>query len=139
MIRTFASLAVVLLWLGVPNVYAQESLVTLAGGFASTTDGDTSLLGGVASIDYHLLRQLSIVATAQRTTGTSEGYFSTWSWTDTFVGGGVRFSGRPWPRIEPFAYGLVGGFQSRGAERADRNPPRGLCSSMAPTPRLSRP
>ena len=125
MTRTFASL-VVLLCLGIPKVYAQDSLVTVAGGFASTNDGDRSLLGGVASIDYHVLRQLSIVATVQRTTGTSEGYFSTWSWTDTFVGGGVRFSGRPWPRIEPFVHGLVGGIRSRGAERSDRNPPRGF-------------
>lgn len=129
MIRAFAPLAMVLFWLGVPKVYAQESLVTVAGGFASTNDGDTSLLGGVATIDYHLLRQLSIVATAQRTSGTSEGYFSTWSWTDTFVGGGVRFSGRPWPRVEPFAHGLVGGYRSRGDERADRNPPRGFVFS----------
>ena len=126
MTRTSAAIAVVLLSLGVPKAHAQESLVTVAGGFASTKDERVSLLGGVASVDYYLSRRLSVVATVQRTTGTSEGYFSTWSWTDTFVGGGVRFSGRPWPRVEPFAHGLVGGFRTGGVERADRIRPRGF-------------
>ena len=126
MTRTAASIVAVLLSLGAPRAYAQDSLVTVAGGLASTADERTSLLGGVATVDYHLSRRLSVVATVQRTTGTSGGYFSTWSWTDTFVGGGVRFSGRPWPRVEPFAHGLVGGIRIAGVERPDRIRPRGF-------------
>ena len=117
---------VLLLSLCVPRAYAQESLLTVSGGFASTFDGGTGLMGGVASVDYHLSPRLRAVATVQRTTGTSEGFFSNWTWTDTFVGGGVRFSGRPWPRVEPFAHGLVGAFRTAGVERPDRNPPRGF-------------
>lgn len=125
MTRTAPSIVVVLLLLGAPRAHAQESLVTAAGGFASTADGRDILSGGVASVDYYLSRRLSVVATVQRTTGTSEGRFSTWSRTDTFVGGGVRFSGRPWSRFELFAHGFVGGFRIAAVERPDRNFPRG--------------
>ena len=127
MTRTAVSIAVGLLSLSAPRAYAQESLVTVAGGFASTNDGRDSLRGGVASVDYYLSRRLSVVATVQRTTGTSEGflYLSTWSRTDMFVGGGVRFSGRPWRRFELFAHGFVGGFRLAAVERPVRNFPRG--------------
>lgn len=118
--------AVLLLSLCVPKAYAQESLLTIAGGFASTFDGGTGLVGGVAGVDYHLTPRLSAVATVQRTTGTSEGLFSTWTWTDTFVGGGVRFGGRPGRSVQPFVHGLVGAYRTGGVERADRSLPRGF-------------
>jgi hypothetical protein len=108
------------------SAFGQQHVATFAGGFASTSDGDLTLRGGVAAIDYHVSRRLSVVGTVYRTTGNSEGLFSTWSWSDTFVGGGVRFSGRPWPRVEPFAQGLVGALRTAGEERPDPNPPRGF-------------
>lgn len=126
MIRVTLSGLFVLMLLAVHPAYGQEPLVRVAGGVATTSDGSTSLQGGVASLDYLISRRLSIVGTVHRTTGSSEGYFSTWSWSDIFAGGGVRFSGRRWPRVEPFALALVGGLRTAGVERPDRNPPRGF-------------
>ena len=126
MTRVAASLLAAGLSLFATSAHAQESLVAAAAGLASTYDGEARFFGGVASLDYRLTRRWSAVATITHTTGSSEGYFSSWSWTDTFAGGGVRFSGRPWPRVEPFAHGLVGALRTAGVEQPDFNLPRGF-------------
>ena len=126
MTRTAAVLVVVLCVFLPTKVDAQESLVTAAAGLASTYDGGTGLFGAVGSLDYRLSRRWSAVGTITHTTGSSEGIFSTWSWTDTFGGGGIRFSGRPWPRVEPFVHGLIGALRTAGLEQPDFRLPRGF-------------
>lgn len=126
MTKAIASLVVVLCLFVATKAYAQESLVTAAAGLASTHDGGTGLFGAVGSLDYRLSRRWSAVGTITHTTGSSEGYFSNWSWTDTFGGGGLRFSGRPWPRVEPFVHGLIGALHTTGLEQPDFRLPRGF-------------
>jgi hypothetical protein len=124
--RLATCVSILLVVFSARSAFGQQHLVTFAGGFASTSEPDLTFRGAVAAIDYHVLRRLSVVGTVYRTTANSEGFFSTWSWSDTFVGGGVRFSGRPWPRVEPFAQGLLGALRTAGEERPDPNPPRGF-------------
>ena len=45
--------------------------------------------------------------------------FLRWSGSDTFAGGGVRFGGRPSPRLELFVDALVGGWRRVGKSHWD--------------------
>ena len=72
----------------------------------------------VVDFDYYLYKRLSLVGTVWRTTDTHKDSFfgSSWSFTDTFAGGGVRI-GRRWKRAEPSVHFLVGLSRQEGVDR----------------------
>jgi hypothetical protein len=129
--KVAVSFVLVFVILAVHPAAGQESLVKVAGGFASTWDLTADLngsppwllRGGSVSIDYQVSRRFSVVATVSRTAVHDQGIFRTWSGSDTLAAGGVRFGGRPSPRLELFVDALVGGWRRVGRSHwEDPNP-----------------
>lgn len=138
MTRVAVSFVLVFVFLAVNPVAGQESLVKVAGGFASTWDPRADLngvppwllRGGSVSIDYQVSRRFSVVATVSRTAAHDQtSLHLTWSGSDTFAGGGVRFVGRRSPRLELSVDALVGGWRRVGKSHWEAPNPLGFADS----------
>jgi hypothetical protein len=108
-------------FVGRPAWAQNTPLLTLSGGVAGVSDGGVSLAGFYVEGERRLTRNLSAVGQVHRATGSGEGYFSTIEWTDLFLGGGIRVSGRPKPWFEPFGQLLVGSYAVKTVEAATPN------------------
>lgn len=93
-------------------------LLGLSAGSATIADSGVALPGFYVEADRQLTSHLSVVGQAHRATGSGDGYFSTIGWTDLFVGGGLRVSGRPSKFVEPYGQMLVGSYRVTTAEVA---------------------
>ncbi|HET9271806.1 MAG TPA: hypothetical protein VFO31_26690 [Vicinamibacterales bacterium] len=94
--------------------------VGVSAGFMNVAEGELAMPGFYVEGERRLTRMVSAIGQVHRATGSGEGYFSAIDWTDLFVGGGLRVSGRPAPWVEPYAQVLVGPYTVTTVETARR-------------------